>query len=214
VQDTGAGIPRENQVTIFEAFTQTDGSIRRQGETGPGLAICSKLVNLMGGRISVESTPGFGSTFEFTVPLVIAGEPDSPEEPHPVELPLRILLAEDNAIDQKPAKKILDQRGHTLTVVDNGRSAWETAVSGDFDLILMDLEIPEMDGFEATARIREAELAAGRHTPIVALTAHRMSGDREQCLRAGMDDCISKPIDFQALMAVIRKMAARQDTLS
>jgi signal transduction histidine kinase/streptogramin lyase/ActR/RegA family two-component response regulator len=224
VQDTGSGIPRESQVMIFEAFAQADGSIRRrQGGTGLGLAICSKLVGLMGGHISVESAPGLGSTFEFTVPLAVATDgaaapsietkPDPPEEPPPAELPLRILLAEDNAINQKLAKKMLDKPGHILTVVDNGRSAWEAAVSGDFDLILMDLQMPEMDGFEATAHIREAELASGRHTPIVALTAHAMSGDREQCLRAGMDDYISKPIDFQALMVVIRKMAARQDTL-
>jgi signal transduction histidine kinase/ActR/RegA family two-component response regulator len=224
VQDTGSGIPRESQVMIFEAFAQADGSIRRrQGGTGLGLAICSKLVGLMGGHISVESAPGLGSTFEFTVPLAVATDgaaapsietkPDPPEEPPPAELPLRILLAEDNAVNQKLAKKMLDKPGHILTVVGNGRSAWEAAVTGDFDLILMDLQMPEMDGFEATAHIREAELASGRHTPIVALTAHAMSGDREQCLRAGMDDYISKPIDFQALMVVIRKMAARQDTL-
>ena len=239
VSDTGIGIPREKQAVIFEAFAQADGSSRRRrGGTGLGLAISAKLVSLMGGRIWVESMPGAGSTFSFSIPFTIStaaaapvarkepqaparqarkATPPAPAEPGQQVLPkpstdppadgVSILLAEDNAVNQRLAQRMIEKMGHSVIVVDNGRKAVEAALRQTFDLILMDLQMPEMDGFEATACIRDAESQpqgeARRHTPIVAVTAHAMAGDREQCLRSGMDHYISKPINFEALRALV-----------
>jgi signal transduction histidine kinase/ligand-binding sensor domain-containing protein/CheY-like chemotaxis protein len=214
--DTGIGIPREKQAVIFEAFAQADGSARRRtGGTGLGLAISAKLVHLMGGRIWVESTPGTGSTFFFTVPFTLAEAPAMVTAP-PAHSPARaatdslsILLAEDNAVNQRLAQRMIEKMGHSVVVVDNGRKAVDAALRQPFDLILMDLQMPEMDGFEATACIRDAESEAERYTPIVAVTAHAMAGDREQCLRAGMDHYISKPINFQALQDLVNHCAGK-----
>jgi hypothetical protein len=213
VRDTGIGIARETQKQIFEPFAQGDGSSRRQGGTGLGLAICSKLVELMQGRIWVESAPGSGSAFHFTARFDSC-EDQSPQSPpqHPAEqaagpsaAPLRILLAEDNAINQKLAQRAIEKMGHSIQVAGNGLRAVEAAAAQIFDLILMDLQMPEMDGFEATARIRQAELPFGRHTPIIAMTANAMHGDRENCLRSGFDDYISKPVDLQTLARMIEQ---------
>jgi hypothetical protein len=233
VSDTGIGIPREKQAVIFEAFAQADGSSRRRrGGTGLGLAISAKLVDLMGGRIWVESVPGAGSTFSFTVPFTVAtvaAEPVAPPQAqapakpslrvaapahasHQAEKPLSILLAEDNTVNQRLAQRMIEKMGHSVLVVENGRKAVDAALRQTFDLILMDLQMPEMDGFEATACIRDAESQAqraGQHTPIVAVTAHAMAGDREQCLRAGMDHYISKPISFDALRTLVEQCAAK-----
>ncbi len=122
---------------------------------------------------------------------------------------LSILLAEDNAVNQRLAQRMIEKMGHSVMVVDNGRKAVEAALHQTFDVILMDLQMPEMDGFEATACIREAQTAAHRYTPIVAVTAHAMAGDREQCLRAGMDHYIAKPIDFKALQNLVNQCAGR-----
>ncbi len=224
VRDTGVGIPRDKQALVFEAFAQADGSTRRrQGGTGLGLAICFKLVRLMNGRIWLESVPGAGSTFSFSVTFATAGaasgasapslEEPGPDRAHPAPLPaepLRILLVEDNAVNQKLAQRVIEKMGHTVTVVDNGREAVDAAAAHQFDLILMDLQMPEMDGFEATTCIRSQERAAaaasgraGRHIQIVAMTAHAMSGDREQCLHAGMDDYLSKPINIPAFIQIL-----------
>jgi len=220
VRDTGTGIAHEKQALIFEAFAQADGSMRRRrGGTGLGLAICNKLVQLMHGRIWVESTPAAGSTFHFTVRLqqVDAGRASSicqggqmesvEAHPMPAAQPLRVLLAEDNPVNRKLAQRVIEKMGHAITTVENGRQALAAATSHRFDLILMDVQMPEMDGFEACAAIRGAE-AHDAHVPIVALTAHAMSGDREQCLRAGMDDYIAKPIDIQALTALVARVRA------
>ena len=216
VFDTGIGIPLEKQAVIFEAFAQADGSARRRcGGTGLGLAISAKLVHLMGGRIWVESTPGAGSMFSFSVPFTVAnaaGAPPAPSVqpmPHAAADSLSILLAEDNAVNQRLAQRMIEKMGHQVVVVDNGRKAVEAAMRQTFDLILMDLQMPEMDGFEATACIRDAEALAQRYTPIVAVTAHAMAGDREQCLRAGMDHYISKPINFQALQDLVNHCAGK-----
>jgi PAS domain S-box-containing protein len=214
VADTGVGIPVEKQSVIFEAFAQVDGSTTRNyGGTGLGLAIASQLVARMGGEITLDSAVGQGTTFRFTacfrpgrargaapaVPLVMAeaGSGDG----------LRILLAEDNAINRALATGILQKRGHSLVHAVNGREALEISRTEPFDLILMDVQMPEMGGFEATARIRDAEQAeGGRHVPIVAMTAHAMAGDRERCLGAGMDDYLSKPLQRAELSGVIERI--------
>jgi len=358
VQDTGVGIPLEKQKSIFEAFTQADSSMtRRFGGTGLGLTISSKLVNILGGRIWVESAPGQGSTFHFTLsyslprtlpgtlelldttmlrglpvlvvddnftnrrileemlrgwamqPAMVEGGsqalaaieqaqlegssfrlilldaqmpdmdgfsvaekimqgpqastlrivmltsaglrgdaarcralgikgyipkpirrkdlldvirlvlgPDRPlaERPSLVTVHslresrrrLRILLAEDNAINQKLAVRLLEKRGHAVMVVGTGKAALEAQDKQHFDLILMDVQMPEMDGLEATALIREGERSNGKHTPIVAMTAHAMVGDRERCLDAGMDAYVSKPLQIKELFALIENLVA------
>ena len=218
VRDTGSGIAAEKQSLIFQAFAQADGSARRrQGGTGLGLAICSKLVELMQGRIWVESVPGKGSTFHFTAMLGAAEEKLAPSPAAAPELaaaapalePLRVLLAEDNVVNQKLAQRAIQKMGHAIMVVENGRRAVEAVAKEPFDVILMDLQMPEMDGFEATAAIRQFELRTGRHTPIIAMTAHAMHGDREECLRAGLDDYISKPVDLVALARLIENVRSQ-----
>jgi signal transduction histidine kinase/CheY-like chemotaxis protein len=215
VKDTGIGIPRERQRAIFEAFTQSDGTITRQyGGTGLGLAISARLVELLGGQIEVESEPGEGSCFSFTalVDLPERCEATGPEAPLPgfhdndsgarlEDLPpLDVLLVEDNLVNQQVARRMLERSGHRVTVAANGREGLAAAANDRFDVILMDLQMPEMDGFDATAVLRQREEANGRpHTPIIALTAHAMVEDRERCLAAGFDGFISKPIDTARL---------------
>jgi signal transduction histidine kinase/CheY-like chemotaxis protein len=240
VSDTGIGIPGDKHAHVFEAFSQADGSTtRRFGGTGLGLAISSTLVSLMGGRIWVESEPGAGSTFHFTVSLDIAplpmemlrcGEPASGPSPiprattasakpavtarspiaggpAPLIRPLTVLVAEDNIVNQRVAAGLLTTRGHHVTVVDNGRKAVEALATGRFNLVLMDVQMPEMDGFEATAEIRARERGTGIHTRIIAMTAHAMTGDCDRCLRAGMDGYLSKPLDRHLLYSVIEEEA-------
>jgi two-component system sensor histidine kinase/response regulator len=224
VQDTGIGIPQEHSARIFETFSQVDSSItRKHGGAGLGLAVSRQLVEHMGGRIGFESRPGEGSTFWFTLPLEPAAA-DLQSEPVAAGLRMlegerpaavrsaRILLAEDSGLNRRIALRMLAEMGLTADAVANGRLAVEAAASSTYDLILMDVHMPEMDGFTATREIRRAE-ATGRHTPIVAMTARAMGGDREQCIAAGMDDYISKPVRFEELRAVVdRWVGARAQT--
>jgi signal transduction histidine kinase/ligand-binding sensor domain-containing protein/ActR/RegA family two-component response regulator len=206
VRDTGIGIPREKQEEVFKAFTQADGSItRKYGGTGLGLTISSKLIHLMGGSIRVESEPGVGTVFEIVVPYqpadaAEAGEAMSAGGLGAVLPPMRILLAEDNAVNQRVASRILEKNGHSICIASNGHAAVEASGREAFDLVLMDVQMPEMDGFQATAAIRASERGSTRHVPIVAMTAHAMSGDRERCLVAGMDGYVSKPLRLNELL--------------
>jgi signal transduction histidine kinase/ActR/RegA family two-component response regulator len=211
VTDTGIGIPQNQQKLIFAAFEQADTTVtRRFGGTGLGLSICFQLVELMGGLLHVESTPGTGSTFAFTIPFQRASiEPAS----RPIVLPeaiqhLRIMVAEDNLVSQKLAAQLLTRKGHLVTVVSNGNEALRAWDKEDFDLIFMDNQMPEMDGVETVRNIREREAQSGRkRTHIVACSASAMAGDREYFLAAGMDSYLGKPFRSEELYAAIREAA-------
>jgi len=235
VKDTGIGIPFEMQEKIFGAFSQADGSMaRKYGGTGLGLAICVRLVEMMGGRIWVESAPQKGSVFHFTLDLALAEEKTIPAEKTvklrgtawqasstlPVSLEAfngngrRVLLVEDNAVNRTLAQRLLLKRGFTVSIAVDGKQAIAAMHNAEFDLILMDIQMPEMDGFEATAEIRKREKLAGRRTPIVALTAHALKEDRERCLSAGMDAYVTKPIRPAELFGVMQNVlqsSAAQD---
>jgi signal transduction histidine kinase/CheY-like chemotaxis protein len=215
VRDTGPGIPVEQRQIIFEPFRQADGSAaRRRGGTGLGLAISSGLVDIMGGRIWVESEVGQGSTFHFTAPFTL-GEPTLPKRASTPATasdcaPLSILVAEDNVVSQKLVTALLKERGHAATLAATGLEVIDLVERRDFDLILMDIQMPEMDGLQATAEIRGRETLTGKHIPIVAMTAHAMAGDRERCLDSGMDGYIAKPIHPGELTALITGMTAQR----
>jgi PAS domain S-box-containing protein len=217
VADTGIGIPQDKQKLIFEAFTQSDSSTTRQyGGSGLGLSISSQLVALMGGTIWVESQPGQGSTFHFKLPfglqktavhqVALLDLPINPQFPAEAGRRFKVLLAEDNLVNQKVATRFLEKRGHTVVLAESGKQALQAWQKQPFDLILMDVQMPEMDGFEATAKIREQEKSGGKHIPIIAMTAHAMAGDRERCLAAGMDDYVSKPINTTDLFEAIGRL--------
>jgi PAS domain S-box-containing protein len=217
VCDTGIGIAREKQKEIFRAFEQGDNTETRQfGGTGLGLAISSQLVQLMGGEITLKSIPGVGSRFEFVVecehsdnlkmPLseVKAGGQAAQGDLKCIDRPLRILLAEDNRVNQKLACRLLEKAGHTVELAENGKEAVDKSAQQNFDLILMDIQMPVMGGVEAAQLIREQK--SNRNVPIVALTAHAMQGDREKYLAAGMDDYVAKPVKKADLYEAIGRM--------
>jgi signal transduction histidine kinase/CheY-like chemotaxis protein/HPt (histidine-containing phosphotransfer) domain-containing protein len=213
VSDTGVGISAENQKAIFEPFTQADTSTTRHyGGTGLGLTISSRLAKLMGGRIWFESELGKGTQFHFTAqfkkpsfPLhkgettSIAPSPRSLQAESPQRQSLRILLAEDNRINQQVTTRMLEKMGHSVMIANHGVEALSRWSSNEFDLIFMDIQMPEMDGISATRRIRHEERTTQRHIPIIAMTAHAMKGDREVCLEAGMDEYVSKPINSKRI---------------
>ena len=214
VLDTGIGIESEMRETIFEAFAQADSSHSREyGGTGLGLSISRQLVRLMGGSLCFDSNSSQGTRFYFTLPFVMASGRDGPGQEEgghdPDSVPAsaggEILLAEDEFINTTLAEALLSRAGYRVTAVASGREAVRAWQEGHFDCILMDIQMPEMDGYEAVARIREMEKGRPGRVPIIAMTAHAMRDDQEKCLRAGMDDYISKPIDSQALLALLAR---------
>ncbi|MDP1607656.1 MAG: ATP-binding protein [Rhodocyclaceae bacterium] len=214
VHDTGIGMDEAAAASIFQPFTQADGATtRKYGGTGLGLAITKRLVLLMGGAITVESTPQAGSTFVVELPCPAAASaapraaaPDVAAVAAAAES-LSILLAEDNAVNQRVAVAMLGKLGHRVTVAGNGRLAVVASARDDFDLILMDCLMPEMDGFAATAEIRRREAQSGDRIPIIAMTANSLEGDREKCLAAGMDEYLSKPVTFERLQHILKEIA-------
>jgi PAS domain S-box-containing protein len=213
VQDSGIGIDPEKQRRIFEAFSQADSSTtRRFGGTGLGLTICSRLANLIGGRIWLESQPGQGSTFHVAIQAKVvavshrsAATPEvGAEASRPAMRSLQVLLAEDNPVNQLVATTMLKKWGHTVVTAENGQQALDLFVQHPWDLVLMDVQMPVMGGLEATQLIRSQE-PAGTHTPIVAMTANAMASDRLICLEAGMDEHLAKPFTAATLMALLER---------
>lgn len=214
VIDSGIGIPAEKVESIFQPFTQADTSTtRKYGGTGLGLSISSRLVELMGGRLIARSIVGTGSAFSFSLSLTIAPTNVEAIPQHVTNTSssqpksLNILLAEDNLLNQRIAKATLERAGHKVTIVANGEQAISNYATKRFDLIIMDGQMPVMDGFTAAREIRRMEASAGHKAiPILALTAGALSGDREKCLQAGMTEYITKPIDRQALFEKIEQI--------
>jgi signal transduction histidine kinase/ActR/RegA family two-component response regulator len=213
VSDTGIGIPANKQAAIFDSFSQADASTtRRFGGTGLGLSIASQLTRLMGGRIWVNSVPNIGSVFHVEIPFqhVPVDALPAPEIlalAHPEEFRrLRVLLAEDNAVNALLASVLLKKAGHYVTHVVTGRKALDALAVNEFDLILMDVQMPDMDGMEATGLIRRAEIISGRHIAIVAFTAHAMAEDRKRFLVAGADGYLTKPFSPEQLTDVIESL--------
>ncbi len=213
VRDSGIGIPADKQEQIFEAFRQVDGSmVRKFGGSGLGLAISRQLVGMMGGKIWVESTPGQGSTFSFSIEGLSAAEVARVRAPIPEPAgairPLRILVAEDNPVNQKLIQSLLSKEGHEVTLVASGRQAVTAVGDGaPFDVVLMDIQMPEMNGFEAAAAIRGLGRPFVRDLPIIALTAHAQEGYGDRCIEAGMNCYLSKPIDRSKLRGVLAEIA-------
>lgn len=225
VQDTGIGIPVAKQACIFQPFHQADNSItRRYGGTGLGLTISSQLVQMMGGKLHVKSQVGQGSLFHFHIPYQIAAPASAPCATQVVtiapsttkktvltntERALNILLAEDNRVNRLLAVRLLNKAGHQVMTAENGHEAVSGWSAKRPDVVLMDMQMPVMDGLEATLQIRRHEQSASLpRTPIIALTANAMHSDREKCLAAGMDDFISKPFNAQELLKVLERACA------
>ena len=210
VEDDGIGMDAEAQAKLFQPFSQAEaGTARKFGGTGLGLAICKQLCELMGGTIEVTSTLGEGSRFSIQFVVPECAEPASASITGSLERPLRVLVAEDSPVNQLIASRLLKRMGIEATVVDNGADATRQVEASDFDIVLMDVHMPEVDGLEATRRIRSLDGERGQ-IPIVAFTASVMRSEREDCLRAGMNDVLPKPIDFDQLRRKLREYTPDQ----
>ena len=216
VSDTGIGLNTEQGVDLFEPFSQAEGSYRRKYKgTGLGLSIVRQLVTLMGGTVHIYGSEGQGTTvsFDIIVGTTTIAAIETPQEitlyqPDHRQKPLRILLVEDELINQQILSSILEKLEHSVTIVDNGRQALQSITEDSYDFVLMDIQMPEMDGFEATRQIRTGErYRRYASIPIIAMTAFAMTGDKEKCLQAGMNGYLSKPVDIRALEEVIRQHA-------
>ena len=219
IEDTGIGVPEDKQALIFESFSQADSShTRKYGGTGLGLSISSQLCRLMGGDIGMQSEENKGSTFWFTCRFRLPRVESIPENTIP-ESPIhqdvdhgnifqnkKILLVEDEMINQVLALTLLRREGFLITTATNGRDALEYFKKEQFDAILMDIQMPVLDGYQAALAIREHEKSHGGHIPIIAMTAHAMQGDREKCLNAGMDDYIGKPLDLSRMLLILGRL--------
>jgi PAS domain S-box-containing protein len=217
VKDTGIGITADQQTRLFGAYAQAEESTaRRYGGTGLGLMICCQLVELMGGAMMVESTPGKGSSFTYFTSLLpsiqrtVSAQAVKPTIASMADrtTPIRILVVDDNEINQVVACKFLQKLGYQVEVARNGREAVDSIAHATYDAVLMDCEMPEMDGYEATQEIRRQEQTTTRHLPIIALTGHASSEDEQRCRQAGMDDVVTKPITLPTLRAKLERLLA------
>jgi PAS domain S-box-containing protein len=215
VEDTGIGMPMEKLDILSEPFTQADGShTRRYQGAGLGLAIVKRVVRLWGGALNFDSEPGLGTMILFTMPVHLSPVEDQESVPDTEILPAgkgrRVLLAEDDPINTVMTMDMLESLGYQTTIVDNGQDAVKALSMEDYDCLLMDIQMPQMDGMAATRAIRAAENATRRpHVPIIALTAHAMPGDRERFLAAGMDEYLAKPVEFENLAGVLSQAIAK-----
>jgi len=219
VRDTGIGIPVEKQKTIFGAFDQADISTTREyGGTGLGLSICLRLVKLMRGGLNVFSRPGEGAAFWFVIPLQtseahLAERIDETMDTNDSFSKLKILLVDDNLINQKVASRILTKAGHFVQVAGNGREAITKFRADKFDVILMDLQMPVMDGISASEEIRKIETDVMQPTPILALTANVLESQKEKCIKVGMNGFLTKPIRIKELFTELEKIHHSSHTL-
>ena len=208
VRDTGIGIPEEKQKLLFEAFSQVDSSTTRQyGGSGLGLAISRKLVNAMGGEIGVKSEPGIGSCFWFEIPMALGETPLTEalaRREHVTAPKRRVLLVDDVELNQVLMTDMLQSRGHEVTLAVNGLEAVEAAARGQFDVVLMDMQMPVMDGIEATRRIRKLPPPAG-NVPVLALSANVMAADQARYMAAGMNGTLGKPVDWPELFDALAR---------
>lgn len=214
IQDSGIGIPLEKQKLIFETFTQADASTtRKYGGSGLGLSICHRLAEKMGGKIEVESALGKGSNFK--VNLKVKGKNETINQNINTPLSetntyrvLKLLVAEDNSVNQRITQGILQKHGHQVEIVQNGFQVLSALDRENFDAILMDIQMPEMDGLECTQLIRQREINTGEHLPIIAMTAHALVVEKERCIKAGMDAYLTKPINTQSLLKTLQDCAS------
>jgi CheY-like chemotaxis protein len=220
VRDTGMGMPADKIPLLFNKFSQISESLKHRAQgSGLGLAICKGLVTILGGEIGVESTIGKGSSFWFKIRLARSSQPEIPSHEPSLERAspdesiilngLHVLVADDVELNSMLMVINLEKEGCRVDVAADGVEATEMAMKSNYDIILMDCIMPQMDGYEATVKIRELELATNRHVPIIALTANAIVGEREKCIAAGMDDFLTKPFNIEEVLATIRRWSKR-----